>query len=163
MAPVKTTPLSIKTPCDRCGSMRTEQRPLFVGMYTHCFSCDGPKQTLAVKVEVHRTKADPVVTAWVGPVRQPQWTNVKNLGDVSVGDTVYAEGCHNLPTGYVFVYGSNILHKTLVAAKRSTSPSWFVCECAILGEDPKTKPKPTSAGLWISFQVQVYRSIPGGP
>ena len=44
MEPSKTKP---STSCTRCGSARTEQRPLFVGMYTHCFACDGPKRATA--------------------------------------------------------------------------------------------------------------------
>lgn len=71
-------------PCDRCSSLRTEQRPLFVGMYTHCFACDGAKQTPAVRVEVHRTKVDPVVTARISPVRTCFFPN--QGGQPSVGD-----------------------------------------------------------------------------
>lgn len=42
--------------CTKCGSNRTEQRPLFTGMYTHCFACDGTKGAPAATV--------PTTTQW---------------------------------------------------------------------------------------------------
>lgn len=64
--------------CPKCGSLRTEERPLFTGTYLHCLAgCDGPKksdtwaldrQTWTLPAGANQT----LVTAWYGvmPVGQ---------------------------------------------------------------------------------------------
>lgn len=37
----------VKPSCPKCGSLRTEQRALFTGMYTHCLACDEPREPRA--------------------------------------------------------------------------------------------------------------------
>lgn len=133
-------------PCTKCNSLRTEQRALFTGMYTHCLSCDEPR-----RMTVHKNNTYGVTVVDVSKV--PAKTGPAH--DANVGDIVFAGGTRGYHVGATFTDSTNNLHWDEGSELRCHKGT-FRCVVKLIEEDMDYKVK--HAGKYRRFNCKVITS-----